>query len=172
MTRRKRYSLALTLASSYLQLNSTPWLDSPLKNESIIFFQDAADPSSTALEHPYICRKIDKNSSAPAAGSISTLGIRLLELCFGSPLESNSFRRQLPVGDATSGPMLDYAAAIQWSNMVSEEAGPEFAEAIDWCLRYQAKGMSDNSWRKDIWSHVIVPLDACHRQVSQKLPLP
>jgi hypothetical protein len=92
----------------------------------------------------------------------------LLELCFGTTLESNEFRKQLPVGDSITGPILDYAAAIQWSKMVSEEAGPGYAEAIEWCLH--AKQVSDGSWRKEIWTHVILPLDACHRQVSQKSP--
>jgi hypothetical protein len=169
LTRRKRYALALTLASSYLQLGSTPWLSSPFRNDSIVFLQDPMDPDLTQLEHPYIRREISKQPSVSDIDSISSLGIRLLELCFGTPLESNKFRMQLPTGDATSGPILDYAAAIQWSKMVSEEAGPEFAEAIEWCLH--AKQGSDGSWRKGIWTHVIVPLDACHRQVSQRPPL-
>jgi hypothetical protein len=112
--------------------------------------------------------EISKKPSVPVADDISTLGIRLLELCFGTTLESNEFRKQLPVGDSVTGRILDYAAAIQWSKMVSEEAGPEYAEAIEWCLH--AKQVSDGSWRKEIWTHVILPLDACHRQVSQKSP--
>ncbi|KAF2187523.1 hypothetical protein K469DRAFT_472815, partial [Zopfia rhizophila CBS 207.26] len=63
-----------------------------------------------------------------------TLGIRLIELCFGTFLENNKFRQQLPPGDTTSVPILDYAAAVQWRKMVSEEAGPEFAEAVEWYL--------------------------------------
>lgn len=55
LTRRKRYFLALTLASSYLQLSATPWLSSPLQKDSIVFLQDSSDPESTILDHPYIC---------------------------------------------------------------------------------------------------------------------
>jgi hypothetical protein len=166
LTRRKRYFLALTLASSYLQLSSTPWLDLPLRKDNIVFLQDPSDPDSTRLESPYIRREIFRTSPTRSTDAISSLGIRLLELCFGTSLENNKFRKQMPVGDSTLAPMFDFAAAIQWSKTVSEEAGPEFAEAIEWCLH--AKELSDGSWRKELWTHVIVPLDACHKQVAQK----
>jgi hypothetical protein len=167
MTRLKRYHLALILASSFLQLVSTPWLNAPLKNDKIIFLQDSAHPSSTIIEYPYIRCEISQEAPAPTTEAISSLGIRLLELCFGSPLNSNHYRKLLGPGDAVSAPMLDYAAAMQWSKMVGEEAGPEFADAIDWCLR--AKECSDGSWRKDMWTKVVEPLLECHEQMSQKL---
>lgn len=167
MTRRKRYYLALTLASSFLQLASTPWLNAPLKNDNIVFVQDSAHPYSSIVEYPYIRLEISRKAPAPPTETISSLGIRLLELCFGSPLESNHYRKLLGPGDAVSAPILDYAAAMQWSKTVSDEAGPEFADAIDWCLR--AKEHPDGSWRKDIWTKVVEPLVECHKQMSQKL---
>lgn len=166
LTRRRRYFLALTLASSYLQLGATPWLNMHLRKESIIFLQDPAQPQSDFLEHPYIHQELKTCSGNPATGAIASLGIRLLELCFGTPLEATQFRKQLPVGDETLAPIFDYTAAIQWSRLVSEEAGPEFADAIEWCLH--CKEVGDDNWRKDLWDHVVVPLDACHKQVSQK----
>ncbi|OCL04598.1 hypothetical protein AOQ84DRAFT_255661, partial [Glonium stellatum] len=130
LTRRQRYSLALTLASSYLQLSSTPWLTGPLRKDDILFLHDRTSDDSSLIGQPYICR--DFSSSAPA---------------------------DLPTGDDTSNHMLDYAAALQWSRMVSEEAGPEFAEAIEWCLYGQAR--RGDGWRKDIVKHVIDPLEYC-----------
>lgn len=166
LTRRKRYSLALTLASSYLQLCTTPWLDTHLRKESIIFVQDIAEPQSTQLEHPYIRQEISNDQGKSATQELSSLGIRLLELCFGTPIEDVSFRKQLPAGDSTLSPLFDYTAAIQWSRLVGEEAGPEFSEAIEWCLH--AKTLNDSSWRTELWRHVILPLEACHKQMSQK----
>lgn len=166
LSRRKRYSLALTLASSYLQLGATPWLNTQLRTESIVFLQDAFDPTTTAIDHPYIRRDTTKSKQSQSTEALPSLGIRLLELCFGKSLEATSFRKQLPAGDSTTAHVLDYVAAIQWSKEVGEEAGPEFAEAIDWCLH--AKERSDSSWRNDLLQHVVVPLDACHKQVSQK----
>lgn len=164
LTRRQRYSLALTLASSYLQLSSTPWLTGPLRNDDILFLHDKTDGDSTLLDRPYICRDFSPRNPAGSDHALSTLGIRLLELCFGTAIECHKIRRQLPAGDDISTPMLDYAAALQWSRTVSEEAGPEFAEAIEWCLHGQA--LRGDGWRKDIVKHVIDPLEYCHKQVA------
>jgi hypothetical protein len=166
LTRRKRYFLALTLASTYLQLRETPWLNAYLRKDSIVFLQDPAKPDSAQLDHPYIRREISKTTSTSATDALSTLGIRLLELCFGSPIEATRYRKQLPDGDDTLAPIFDYTAALQWSDSVAEEAGPEFAEAIQWCLH--AKALKEDNRRTDLWQHVIVPLEACHKQVSQK----
>lgn len=165
-TRRKRYCLALTLASSYLQLGATPWLNTQLRKDSIVFLVDSNNHETAILEHPYIRQEMSGSSNSRTPDALATLGIRLLELCFGKPLEATQYRKQLPSGDAISAPVLDYAAAIQWSKHAGEEAGPEFAEAIDWCLH--TKEVSDGSWRKDLLQNVVIPLDACHRQVSQK----
>jgi hypothetical protein len=167
MTRRKRYSLALILASSFLQLASTPWLNAPLKNDNIIFLQESAYPYSAIIENPYIRGEFSQQALGPTTEAISSLGIRLLELCFGSLLESNPYRKGLDPGDSVSAPILDHAAAMQWSNMVSDEAGPEFADAIDWCLR--SKVRSDRSWREDFRRKVVEPLHEFHKQMSQSL---
>ncbi|KAF2786117.1 hypothetical protein K505DRAFT_290273 [Melanomma pulvis-pyrius CBS 109.77] len=167
LTRRKRYWLALTLASSYLQLCSTPWLATPLQKNSILFLRDLSSDGPLLLESPYVRGDMSKKTVTGATDAMVALGIWLLELCFGTSLENNKFRQQFPPGDATSAPILDYAAAVQWSKMVCDEAGPEFAEAVEWCLH--AKELSDSSWTKEIWTHVIVPLDYCHKQVSQRL---
>ena len=164
LTRRQRYSLALTLASSYLQLSSTPWLTGPLRNDDILFLHDKTNEDSTLLDRPYICRDFSPRTTAGSDRALSTLGIRLLELCFGTAIECHKIRQQLPAGDDTSTPMLDYAAALQWSRAVSEEAGPEFAEAIEWCLHGQA--LRGDGWREDIVKHVIDPLEYCHKQVA------
>ncbi|KAF2009486.1 hypothetical protein BU24DRAFT_467859 [Aaosphaeria arxii CBS 175.79] len=167
LTRRKRYWLALTLASSYLQLSSTPWLTTPLQKENVLFLHDPKNDESVLLDTPYLCGEMSKSGATDTVDTMAALGIRLLELCFGTSLEQNKFRQQLPAGDATSAPLLDYAAALNWSKLVTEEAGPEFAQAVEWCLR--AKQLSDGSWRKDIWTHVIGPLEYCYKQVSARI---
>ncbi|KAH7396982.1 hypothetical protein DE146DRAFT_613977 [Phaeosphaeria sp. MPI-PUGE-AT-0046c] len=128
LTRRKRFSLALTLASSYLQLCTTPWLNNYLHKESIVFVRDIAEPQSIQLEHPYIRQEVSRTPGKAATQELST--------------------------------------AIQWSKLVGEEAGPEFAEAIEWCLH--AKTLTDSNWRTELWRHVVLPLEASHKHISQK----
>lgn len=131
LTRRQRYSLTLTLASSYLQLCTTPWHHACLRKENIVFVQDATEPQSTQLEHPYIRQEVAKSSTKSATQELSSLVIRLLEFCFGTPIENVSFRNSSLLAMPLCPPLFDYTAALQWSRLVGEEAEPEFAEAIE-----------------------------------------
>lgn len=160
LTRRQRYHLALTLASSFLQLSSTPWLEKPLDKDHIIFFLTRnSTPEAVVLDEPFICHDFVSRQPNNADRTLSYLGIRLLELCFGKPLETHSIRRQLPEGDDQQRPILDYTAALLWSKAVGDEAGPQFQSAIDWCLR---ESMNGTNWRKEILKNVIMPLEECH----------
>jgi hypothetical protein len=88
LTKRRRYFLSWTLASSYLQRGTTPWLHD-IRNESIVFLEYPDDPLSMLLDNPYIRQEMTRTSRRPATDIISSLGIRLLELCFGIPLEND-----------------------------------------------------------------------------------
>jgi len=65
---------------------------------------------------------------------------------------------------------LDLYAAIQWCDRyANDEAGPEFAEAIKWCLRnptMSSGGEKEQGWREEFWTQVVEPLQYCHRQLS------
>jgi hypothetical protein len=55
LTRRKRYTLAFTLASSYIQLDATPWLNTHLSKNIILFLRDSGDPQSPTKPQPIRC---------------------------------------------------------------------------------------------------------------------
>jgi len=69
-----------------------------------------------------------------------------------------------------SNPFFDMAAALEWSAQVAEEAGPEFAEAVEWCLKNMpGSGKSDgmpDKWRKELFEKVVVPLQYCCDQFA------
>lgn len=88
----------------------------------------------------------------------------LLELCYGIPLEEHSLRQKFLLNN---GQYLDHAAALEWSNSVVEEGGPEYAEAVAWCL--QPKWADREVLRKDLTRNVIERLEYCHRQLSSAL---
>jgi hypothetical protein len=58
----------------------------------------------------------------------------LLELCFGTAIEEHKLRRSLTANDEQSLQLVNYAVAIQWCWDVVEEAGPEYSDAVTWCL--------------------------------------
>lgn len=90
----------------------------------------------------------------------------LLELCFGTALEDHVIRQKYP----PAGHFLDMAAALEWSPRAVEEGGPEFADAILWCLHYMpGSGELDGSlenWREELYLKVVEPLKYCYDQFS------
>lgn len=124
------------------------------------------------LDQPYISRNfapVVSTSEISEDRSLSSLGIMLLELCFGVALEDHESRRKYPLG-AEPNPFLDMAAALEWSPRVVEEAGPEFADAISWCLHNMpGSGESDgklDKWREELFLKVVEPLKYCYDQLT------
>ncbi|KAH8805200.1 hypothetical protein F5884DRAFT_442575 [Xylogone sp. PMI_703] len=171
LTRRQRYLIALTLASSHLQLHSTPWISSQWNKKDIFFLRDKNNPDKIHLDQPYISRSFTTNPSTsdnPNDHSLSNLGIMLLELCFGIALEDHELRQKYPM-DLTPNPFLDMAAALEWSPRAVEEAGPEFADAIWWCLHNMPRRGQDNAlerWREELFLKVVEPLKYCYDQFN------
>ncbi|KAF2626075.1 hypothetical protein BU25DRAFT_440835 [Macroventuria anomochaeta] len=80
LTRRRRYCLALTLASSYLQLGATPWLNTQLRKDNIIFLQDQTNPDTTILNHPYLrCEIFGDVSNQPSRRVGEEAGLEFAE---------------------------------------------------------------------------------------------
>jgi len=170
LTRRQRYLIALTLASSHLQLHSTPWISSQWSKTDILFLRDSTNPDKILLDQPYISRNFaptQSTSDNPNDRSLSNLGIMLLELCFGTALEDHEIRQKYSIG-STPNPFLDMVAALEWSPRAVEEAGPEFADAILWCLHNMpGSGESDwklEKWREELFLKVVEPLKYCYDQ--------
>jgi hypothetical protein len=174
LTRRQRYLIALTIASSYLQLHSTPWISPHWSKKDILFLRDSVNPNRIHLEQPYVSRNFrpdhrsDDDNNHHSDGSLSNLGIMLLELCFGTALEDHELRQKYPQA-VTPNRFLDMAAALEWSPRAVEEAGPEFADAILWCLRNMpGSGQTDDdgmllgNWREELFVKVVQPLKACY----------
>ena len=170
LTRRQRFFIALTLCSSQLQLHKTPWLESGLQKDHILFAQ-SADKGALVIDQPYISRSFEDRPKpiTPATvpdSSVSNLGIMLLELCFNTAFEDLETRMKYVSADGKSNPYLDLAAALEWCNSeAAEEAGPDFADAIRWCLgQFGTNGTHDENWRQELHERVVMPLQICHQQ--------
>lgn len=122
LTRQQRYKIASILASSLLQLQTTPWLSGKMNKSGIFFYEQG---TGVIIEHPYI-----KHSFAPAndanivssqtvdrlavRNSLSNLGILLLELCFGQTIETQELRKPYLGSDGKPGEYTDYMTARDW----------------------------------------------------------
>lgn len=170
-TRRQRYSLALILASSFLQLLDTPWLPATWSKSDIIFTSAAADSAVFALDQPHLSRGLvapgnTEKKATTFLHSLDLLGIILLELCFGAILENHMYRKKWPPGsNEAEKAAFDLMAAREWQVEVNEEAGPDYFEAIVWCLGGH-RGTLPEVWRREMLQKVVQPLERCRQFLS------
>lgn len=177
LDRRQRYKVAYILASSHLQLYPSPWLHTHWSKKDIIFDIDPQDTRGIQIDQPYMLRAVSAQTADPASSyassdrSLATLGILLIELCFGTALEDHEMRRQYHSsdGEQVAAPnlaaALDLAVALEWSQSVHGEAGATYADAVNWCLRGQMAGSKDDKWREELFANVVRPLQSCHEQM-------
>ena len=165
LSRRQRYYIALLLASSIAQLQSTEWLRTVLTKEDIFFFSYDDEESEVPFHEPFIRQGFpslsDKITSSADSNDYNfySLGILLLELCFGRRLEDHPQRQQFPSGPKEAKQAFDLMAALKWSEEVGDEGGEDYASAVKWC--FTGAKMANPSWQGDIIKNVVRPLEAC-----------
>ncbi|KAI8936693.1 hypothetical protein NX059_007085 [Plenodomus lindquistii] len=163
----QRCSIALLVASSVGQLQATPWLGTSLCKEDIIFFPSNDDSTIVSYGEPFIRQGFPHSHTHLTSADPSTndcnfhsLGILLLELCFGRRLEDHYLRKKHPsTTDAAAKHAFDVLAALEWSSLVNGEGGHEYARAVKWCFT----GSTDRqkNWRREIVANVVWPLSKC-----------
>jgi hypothetical protein len=143
LKRAQRFQIALKVASSHLQLHSTPWARKQWESVDVRF------PQTSATRAPRLSDR-----------SFGCLGIMLLELLFDAPIEEHELWQQLGAQN-TADPMFRLLVAKKWIDDVEGEAGSEFFAAVDWCLNKSPMTLDGDQWRKDLACEVVLPLQHC-----------
>ncbi|KAI9150656.1 hypothetical protein HJFPF1_10431 [Paramyrothecium foliicola] len=162
LTRKQRYRLSLTLASSLLQLLQTPWLSNSWSKTDIIFPNEESNTRRVLLDQPHLngCFKETQSKATKSKESLpyplDLLGIVLLELCFGRRLEE----RLQPQNPVNHGYQL--LAALEWQKEVEAETGSMYAQAVAWCLVGYRLVPSENL-RQAMFENVVKPLETIHK---------
>ncbi|KAI9847543.1 MAG: hypothetical protein M1838_000842 [Thelocarpon superellum] len=185
LTRRDRYAIAVTLAASLLQLYRTPWMDVTWSKRDIHFLR-ASEGSSRPiiLERPYLSRRFVSHAPPSTAAacdghqasqecrkSLRSLGIMLLELCYGVPVESHSARPRYLGPDGAPNDMTDYCTAQYWLDQDGvSEAGPEYYEVIRRCLNCSfgpwGTNLGDGDFQSAVYSEVVEQLEKVYRPLK------
>lgn len=167
LERAQRLQIALKIASSHLQLHSTPWARRQWEAVDVRFPQTGSNPTDILLDRPFVSADFEAQSppltaQTPKASdrSFGCLGIMLLELAFGTRLEEHELWQQMGVSNAKSA-VFRVMVAKQWAEYVEGEAGSEFSSAVLWCLNKSPTTLSGDEWRKDLASEVVLPLQNC-----------
>jgi hypothetical protein len=160
--RRERYRIAAVIASAHLQLHSSGWLTDGWQKDRILLLGGESQGLST------VCLRKGFKASKPSLQTpmfditFATLGIVLLELCFGYTLQSTPFWEKT---DKTSDLAQDRAAAYEWAEMVEGEADERYHHAIHWCLEKWEVRKGDKMWREEFHRIVVEPL---HEEAGMK----
>ncbi|KAL0257673.1 hypothetical protein SLS55_006836 [Diplodia seriata] len=176
LTRKQRFYIALTLSSSYLQLHSTQWLTGNTWTTSDILFprQSGGDSNAISVIEPYISKHLADTSpheliSSRPGPSFALLGIMLLELVFNETLDAHDREKRYVAPDGKRNVFLNLAAALEWAEEeAADDAGPEFADAVKWCLgktttaRRGTDAADDGNWRRELLVKVLEPLQMCY----------
>lgn len=128
----ERHGIALAVASSHLQLHSSEWLKQPWNSKDILFPLDQDRPQLDQLYlRKYFAPSADPNQPRLIDETFSTLGIVLLELCFGYTLDQSPYRQAYLAQDGSRDLIQDRIAAQKWAEKVDGEAGPAYADAVE-----------------------------------------
>ncbi|KAF2738523.1 hypothetical protein EJ04DRAFT_585903 [Polyplosphaeria fusca] len=179
LSKKERYGLAVTLASSTLQLNATPWFPDNFKAKDILFCKNGG-ARLVDINHPYVAaKKDDDTKGSPAANSrgfhnkntiLLALAIALLELYFGESAEAHAH-------DATAFSTTPWglaALAHEWAETEKEDLSAAFLGAVRHCLRcFSDPGASlqDSEFLQAAVEGIVLPLqEELHQFLGKATP--
>ena len=189
ISRGDRYGLALTIASSILQLSSTPWLpeawDKP--DIQVLLEQQNGKAGDEKLPSDYSKRLyVEKsfpvcydNQASPAANvfpglrnqALFRLGIVLIELCLGDTLESLRTSEDPLDRDGKSNILTEWATATRLIHDVSREAGNRYGDAVRRCIYcdfdQRSTSLENSAFRQAVYDGIIVPLEDIYEDYNQ-----
>jgi hypothetical protein len=170
--------LAVTIASSLLQLHATPWLPADLCSRSIYFTRFHNDHNPIDVRYPYVTRKIGEITATPPTRvtlgfhpNLVALGIILLELSEKRTISSwyeQTFAESLP-SDVQGKAK---AAWIWFEEDASERMSLHYQAAIKHCLNAHFLGsfplkrmtLADDGFREAVYRHIILHLEKSYEE--------
>lgn len=167
LDRKVRLALAVKLASSTLQLQTTSWMSYSWESSEIYLLKEGQAQSQ--MGHAFVSAAFPaRGSNAPVRrdsfpsetrnASIFALGIALIELCYGKALEDLR-----PKSDGTpmsAGEII--AAAKDLTEQIYLEAGEEYGDAVRRCIYCEFDQRYPDLSRPEM-------IDAVHRGVCEPL---
>jgi hypothetical protein len=163
----QRMTLSLSVASSVMQLNSTPWLDLPLNINMVFLVSNGsmtpAMPLQPLIKHNFIFATMQKPHCS-VRRTMLELGILLLELwnqqTFASFIADAKISASHTVG-------CRYDAACQWADESIDHIMPFHHKVIKRCVECNFAtnpggpveiDWNDTTFRKSVCEHVLQPL--------------
>jgi hypothetical protein len=171
--RRDRLKLAVTLASSVLQLHETPWLDQSWGKDSIFFVKR---PGMIVYDQPFVSQHFNRTMPIATTGvptsmsriirnqPLYALGIALIELWYGKPISELQKDEDGPrdTGIPQMDVMSEWNAADRLVDELYSEAGGKYGDAVRRCIRCdfdrRASSLGDVHFQRDVYQGVVTQL--------------
>ncbi|CZR68674.1 uncharacterized protein PAC_18573 [Phialocephala subalpina] len=171
--RQQRHKIASVLASSLLQLQTTPWLAQTFGKQDILFYKHG---STILFDYPFVRHSFASNKSnaiPPVAGqgspavrfiardSLNNLGIILLEICYGQAIEDQPFRKRYLGPDGQPHEFTNFMTARDWAESVAEQE-PEWEHIIRCCISCMFEEKADwenKKFTSAVYESVVEPLE-------------
>lgn len=170
-SRRHRVQLAVTLASSVLQLHETAWLRDNWASSDIFFLEQSG---KTIYTEPFVHRVMDPSSKEALPPLMRyiirnqvlyTLGISLIELWFKKSIPTLHEPQDGPIGtgDAQTNLITQIATANRLiEGDLRDDAGGNYADAVRRCINCdfdcRLKKLEDESFQKAVFEGVVTPI--------------
>lgn len=172
LLRSDRLRIAVTLASSVLQLDGTSWLKSHWSSKDIFFHEKNSQASDPSYSYPYLSWKpcmTDSNIPGPfdsrfresyviRSEALFALGLTLIELCFGKILAEMHVAED---GDPDDKDTV-MKTAHRLCNSVYSEMGTSYGDAVRRCLQqpFDVRDMTlDNEdLQQKVFEDIVTPL--------------
>lgn len=164
-----RKTLALILASSFVQLEATQWISDSWGKEDIIFDQDSDTPGNGVFDvsKPCILRTQKKEIQSVENYSLLNLGVLLLELSTGESFEKHQGRMKgkdvvnhNPPQESVMR-LMKLSDTSNWLDAVQDHLSYGVLDAIRYCIqnyRNGTTGKSEANFRQSVLEQVVFPL--------------
>jgi hypothetical protein len=178
----ERLKLAITLASSVLQLHETPWLEETWGKDSIFFLNRTG---KTQYDQPFVSHQIKQAilSSVPTVPSqmsciirnqtLYALGVALIELYYRKPIAELHQDMDGPqnTGNALFDLMTEFKTADRLAEALLSEAGAKYSDAVRRCIRcdfdQRASSLEDAKFQKAVYQGVVAQLQENYEYLFQ-----
>jgi len=160
----EKCTLALTLASAVYYLHDTPWLEETWDLNDICILN-----SSVLSDQTYISREFPSNPKPTASSQriaiiknrfVFALGVALLEMSYGKPIQSFEIADDLESGRRTN--FTDFLIAQRLANGLRTRELPNYATAVQRCVLCNFEtsvfSLDDDDFRERFYQGVLVPL--------------
>ncbi|KAF1844870.1 uncharacterized protein K460DRAFT_376448 [Cucurbitaria berberidis CBS 394.84] len=183
--RRDRLKLAVTLASSVLQLHETPWLDENWGKDTIFFVKR---PGRALYDQPFVSQNFNQTTPTPKTETpnamsriirnqtLYALGVALIELWYGKTLAELHKDADGPhdTGIMQVDFMAEYNTADRLVDELYSEAGGKYSDAVRRCIRCdfdrRASSLEDAQFQKAVYQGVVAQLKENYEYMFQHHP--